>query len=105
MDTKKAKEYVEKINIEEAIKVFKNLIKMNSLFNRGNTEIDFYSKVIEFLERGKKYEEMWEEIEGITGAIEWEMLDLKEIKQQYFPELIKVVKWELLKSMVKNIES
>jgi len=92
MDTKKAKEYVEKINIEEAIKVFKNLIKMNSLFNRGNTEVDFYSKVIEFLERGKKYEEMWEEIEGITGAIEWEMLDLKEIKQQYFPELIKVVK-------------
>ena len=92
MDIKKAKEYVEKINIEEAIKVFKNLIKMNSLFRRENTEIDFYSKVIEFLERGKKYEEMWEEIEGITGAIEWEMLDLKEIKQQYFPELIKVVK-------------
>ena len=85
MNTKEAKEYVEKIDTEEAIRVFKELIKKKTLFRLMDSEIDFYEKVIEFLQEGKNYKEMWEELEGITGAIEWEMVDLKEIKEQYFP--------------------
>jgi len=88
MDTKEAKEYVEKMDIEEIIKVFKRLIKDRQLFRLMDSEVDFYRKVIEFLERGKKYEEMWGELEEINGAIEWEMVSLKDIKREYFPELI-----------------
>ena len=85
MNTKEEKEYVEKMDTEEVIKVFKKLIRYRNLFKLMDSEVDFYSKVIEFLERGKKYEEMWEELEEIDGATEWEMVSLNDIKQEYFP--------------------
>ena len=28
---------------------------------------------------------MWEELEEIDGATEWEMVSLNDIKQEYFP--------------------
>ena len=45
--------------------------------------------IIVLLEELKAYRSMWEELEKITGATEWEMVDLEEIKQQYFPKVVK----------------
>ena len=57
---------------------------VNSLRNDDNTKkID---NVINFLKLGWKFEEMWEELEEITGATEWEMVSLKDIKQEHFSE-------------------
>lgn len=35
------------------------------------------------LRRGKAFEAMYKELEDITGATEWEMVDLEEIKQKH----------------------
>ena len=48
MNTKEEKEYVEKMDTEEVIKVFKKLIRYRNLFKLMDSEVDFYSKVIEF---------------------------------------------------------
>lgn len=89
MDTREAKEYVKKINTEEAIRVFEELIKKKTLFKLMDSEVDFYNKVIEFLREGKNYKEMWRELEEVDDATEWEMVDLKEIKEQYFSKVIR----------------
>ena len=66
-------------------KAIKELIKeeiVRSLKN-GTCNKEETDNVINFLQRGWKYEEMWEELENITSAIEWEMVDLEEIKLRH----------------------
>jgi len=69
------------VNLKEIIK--EAVIRfLKGLKTRDNREkID---NVIKHLQLGWKFEEMWEELEEITGAIEWEMVDLNEIKQRHF---------------------
>ena len=83
---KEVKEYVEKMDTEEVIKVLE--IDKN-LFKLMDSEVYFYNKVINFLERGKKYEEMWEELDDFIGYSDYEILQkMKELKQKYFPKVV-----------------
>ena len=58
----------------------------------GNEEskalYDELKQVIIVIEQGEKYKQIVEELEGIRGATEWEMVDLKEIKEQYYPKVV-----------------
>ena len=89
------------MNIKEAIKWVKNIPKIRFYLTENGkimmtnrfkdcTEKEYYediNKVIELLQRGEKYEQMWEE-----DAKEWlgNDLDLEEwmndTKQKYFPK-------------------
>jgi len=71
------------MNIEGEIEFLKGRAERNSYFSISK---DTAKEIIKNLDEGKKYKEIFEELEGITGATEWEMVDLKEIKEQYFPE-------------------
>lgn len=44
--------------------------------------------IINLLKRGEKFEQMFKEVEAVDSATEWDMLDLKEIRQKYFPKEI-----------------
>ena len=80
------------MDTKEAIRVFKELIKKKTLFRLMDSEVNFYEKVIEFLQEGRHYKEMWEDLEIEGKASESFGEHLKYIKQKYFP---KVVKWDI----------
>lgn len=59
-------ERVKKIDTKEAIKVFKETIKITkqkNLFKLMDSELAFYKRVIELLQRGEKYYKILKEIE------------------------------------------
>ena len=80
------------MNTKEIIDILEDELSRASGWAEVYETEDFFNSIIILLKEGEKYKEMWGELEDITGAIEWEMVDLKEIKQEYFPELIKEVK-------------
>jgi len=68
-----------------ALETLKTLCK-NGRLGYNVKFIETIDYAIKQLHEGKKYKEIFEELEGITDATEWEMVNLKEIKEQYFSE-------------------
>jgi len=86
------------MNTKEVIKVFKRLIRDKEIYKLRDNEVDFYCEVVELLEQGEKYKQMWGELcnRNVNDSDEYvyswteELFELMvEIQQKYFPKEVK----------------